>query len=170
MASSSDRLLPGVLLLFSLSAQLVPESAPSTVTVLAQEERSSCFPAKSRLSGEETENNNKNTLKHILAKQLRPLFTRRRKQVTPSHPPPALRTQQMDARLSSPSVWRLGFKVSSHECDLLSCSQLGLDASSEQPNGKMCIFRPLVSSVARHHRAHFLPRASTTTQKKTNVT
>lgn len=64
MASSSDRLLPGVPLLFSLSAQPVPESAPSTVTLLAREERSECSPAKSRLSGEETEKKpktNKNT-------------------------------------------------------------------------------------------------------------
>lgn len=50
MASSSDRLLPGVPLLFSLSAQPVPESGPSTVTLLAWEERSGCSPAKSRFS------------------------------------------------------------------------------------------------------------------------
>lgn len=112
MASSSDRLLPGVPLLFSLSAQLVPESAPSTVTVLAWEERSGCFPAKSRLLGEETEkNNNKNKLKHILAAQLRPFVHSEEKTSDPPPPSPAvLKTQQMDARLSSPSVWWCGFQ------------------------------------------------------------
>lgn len=120
MASSSDRLLPGVPLLFSLSAQLVPESAPSTVTVLALEERSGCSPAKSRLSGEETENNNnKNKLKHILAEQQRPLFMRRRKQV---HPPPLFKNTT-DGRTPVFAVRMAVWVSRCHhmtECDLLS--------------------------------------------------
>lgn len=116
---------------------------------------------KSSVGVEKQRTTNENT---FLAEQLKPLFTRRRRKSDSL--PLILKTQQMDARLSSPSVWRCEFQGVitwlSATCSV--CSQFGLNASSEKPNAKMCIFRPFVSSSARHRGAHFL-YASTKTQK-----
>lgn len=106
MASSSDRLLPGVPLLFSLSAQPVPVSAPSTVTLLAWEERSGCSPAKSRLLGEETEKKQTQIKTHFSGTAEAFVHL----QAKTSDSSPFLKTQQMDAPLPSLSVWRCGFE------------------------------------------------------------